>query len=97
MSKVLGSGDWFCGVMLLSPAQPAEGIWRLRHVKGDLFSGPEDEALAHCISKDCHMGAGIAVMFKKKFGGVAELKEQSELFCIMYYLLLCTACYGSLL
>lgn len=83
VSKVLDSGDWFCGVMQLSPGQPAEGIWSLHHVKGDLFSGPEDEALAHCISKDYHMGAGIAVMFKKKFGGVAELKEQSELFCIM--------------
>ncbi|XP_035596298.1 ADP-ribose glycohydrolase OARD1 isoform X1 [Oncorhynchus keta] len=65
-------------VRSIDKLKPAEGIWRLRHVKGDLFSGPEDEALAHCISKDCHMGAGIAVMFKKKFGGVAELKEQKK-------------------
>ena len=50
----------------------------MRHVSGDLFSCPEDEALAHCISEDCRMGAGIAVLFKKKFNGVEELKAQSE-------------------
>uniref|UniRef100_A0A3B5LPS2 O-acyl-ADP-ribose deacylase 1 n=1 Tax=Xiphophorus couchianus TaxID=32473 RepID=A0A3B5LPS2_9TELE len=38
------------------------------YVTGDLFSCPRDESLAHCISEDCRMGAGIAVMFKKKFG-----------------------------
>ncbi|XP_056130775.1 ADP-ribose glycohydrolase OARD1 [Lampris incognitus] len=58
--------------------QSAEGSWSLQHVSGDLFSCPEDEALAHCISEDCRMGAGIAVMFKKKFGGVEELKEQKK-------------------
>ena len=47
-------------------------------MSGDLFSTPEDESLAHCISEDCRMGAGIAVLFKKKFGGVDELKERSE-------------------
>uniref|UniRef100_A0A8C8JEI6 Macro domain-containing protein n=1 Tax=Oncorhynchus tshawytscha TaxID=74940 RepID=A0A8C8JEI6_ONCTS len=54
----------------------AEGGWRLRHVKGDLFSCREDEVLAHCISEDCRMGAGIAVKFKKQFSGVDELKKQ---------------------
>lgn len=45
---------------------------------GNLFSCPVDEALAHCISEDCRMGAGIAVIFKQKFGRVGELKEQSK-------------------
>ncbi|KAL5009665.1 hypothetical protein ScPMuIL_011970 [Solemya velum] len=45
---------------------------------GDLFECPETEALAHCISEDVRMGAGIAVIFKKKFGGVEELKEQGK-------------------
>uniref|UniRef100_A0A3B5QL36 O-acetyl-ADP-ribose deacetylase 1-like n=1 Tax=Xiphophorus maculatus TaxID=8083 RepID=A0A3B5QL36_XIPMA len=49
------------------------------YVTGDLFSCPRDESLAHCISEDCRMGAGIAVMFKKKFGRVSELKEQKKL------------------
>ncbi|XP_074537971.1 ADP-ribose glycohydrolase OARD1 [Halichoeres trimaculatus] len=57
----------------------AEDTWRLNYVTGDLFSCPEDEALAHCISEDCRMGAGIAVLFKKKFEGVKELKEQMKL------------------
>ncbi|NXK65048.1 OARD1 deacetylase, partial [Sylvietta virens] len=51
---------------------------RIRCVKGDLFSCPSTDALAHCISEDCRMGAGIAVLFKKKFGGVQELLDQKK-------------------
>ncbi|KGL79430.1 O-acetyl-ADP-ribose deacetylase 1, partial [Tinamus guttatus] len=51
---------------------------RIKNVKGDLFSCPQTDALAHCISEDCRMGAGIAVIFKKKFGGVQELLEQHK-------------------
>ncbi|KAM6333556.1 ADP-ribose glycohydrolase OARD1 isoform 2-T3 [Alca torda] len=51
---------------------------RIKCVKGDLFSCPQTDALAHCISEDCRMGAGIAVLFKKKFGGVQELLDQQK-------------------
>ncbi|XP_040975785.1 ADP-ribose glycohydrolase OARD1 isoform X2 [Aquila chrysaetos chrysaetos] len=51
---------------------------RIKCVKGDLFSCPQTDSLAHCISEDCRMGAGIAVLFKKKFGGVQELLDQRE-------------------
>ncbi|XP_064491622.1 inositol 1,4,5-trisphosphate receptor type 3 isoform X4 [Pseudopipra pipra] len=51
---------------------------QVREVKGDLFSCPPSDALAHCISEDCRMGAGIAVLFKKKFGGVQELLDQKK-------------------
>ncbi|XP_042656236.1 ADP-ribose glycohydrolase OARD1 isoform X2 [Tyto alba] len=51
---------------------------RIKCVKGDLFSCPPTDSLAHCISEDCRMGAGIAVLFKKKFGGVQELLDQRE-------------------
>ncbi|XP_034733451.1 ADP-ribose glycohydrolase OARD1 isoform X1 [Etheostoma cragini] len=57
----------------------AEDSGRLNYVTGNLFYCPKDEALAHCISEDCRMGAGIAVMFKKEFKGVEELKEQKKL------------------
>uniref|UniRef100_A0A8C2YG29 ADP-ribose glycohydrolase OARD1 n=1 Tax=Coturnix japonica TaxID=93934 RepID=A0A8C2YG29_COTJA len=50
----------------------------IKCVKGDLFSCPPTDALAHCISEDCRMGAGIAVLFKKKFGGVQELLDQQK-------------------
>lgn len=40
--------------------------------KRDLFTITEDYYLAHCISSDYVMGAGIAVPFDRKFG----LKEQ---------------------
>uniref|UniRef100_A0A8D2CXB5 O-acyl-ADP-ribose deacylase 1 n=1 Tax=Sciurus vulgaris TaxID=55149 RepID=A0A8D2CXB5_SCIVU len=53
---------------------------RITYVKGDLFACPKTDSLAHCISEDCRMGAGIAVLFKKKFGGVQELLNQRE-FC----------------
>ncbi|RVE70901.1 hypothetical protein OJAV_G00068310 [Oryzias javanicus] len=65
-------------VVLPSAGQSVDDRWRLAYVNGDLFSCPAEEALAHCISEDCRMGAGIAVMFKKKFAGVAELKDQKK-------------------
>ena len=43
---------------------------------GDLFSCDPESSLAHCVSADLHMGKGIAVLFKKKFGCVSELKRQ---------------------
>lgn len=36
-------------------------------VKKDLFTVDESWHLAHCISADAKMGAGIAVQFKKRF------------------------------
>ena len=45
-------------------------------VRGDLFSCPATASLAHCVSEDMAMGKGIATVFKKRFGGVRELKEQ---------------------
>lgn len=66
------------GETLPPPGQPAAHSRRVSYVTGNLFSCPEGDALAHCISEDCRMGAGIAVTFKQKFKGVQELKEQSE-------------------
>ncbi|KAJ8265897.1 hypothetical protein COCON_G00149960 [Conger conger] len=60
------------------PLPSASEGWSLHYMTGDLFSCPADEALAHCISEDCRMGAGIATIFKKKFAGVAELKAQQK-------------------
>ncbi|XP_035501371.1 ADP-ribose glycohydrolase OARD1 [Scophthalmus maximus] len=56
-----------------------DGSWSLSHVTGDLFSCGGDEALAHCISEDCRMGAGIALVFRQRFRGEEELKEQKKL------------------
>ncbi|CAJ0930336.1 unnamed protein product, partial [Mesorhabditis belari] len=55
---------------------------RIKMKRGDLFNFfDRDEykkfSIAHCISRDCAMGKGIAVEFKKRFGGVAELKKQA--------------------
>lgn len=69
--------DWVCGLPHLLQVPCSTG-WRLLHVRGDLFTCPSTDALAHCISEDCRMGAGIAVLFKKKFHGVEELQAQSE-------------------
>ncbi|XP_061469205.1 ADP-ribose glycohydrolase OARD1-like [Rhineura floridana] len=51
---------------------------RIRYIQGDLFTCPGTDSLAHCISEDCHMSAGIAAIFKKKFGGVQELLNQKK-------------------
>lgn len=45
-------------------------------VHGDLFGCPEGASLGHCVARDFHMGAGIAVAFRKQFGRVQELHEQ---------------------
>ncbi|KAF3697137.1 O-acetyl-ADP-ribose deacetylase 1 [Channa argus] len=58
--------------------KPSDNGWRLNYVTGDLFSCPADEALAHCISEDCRMRAGIAVTFRQKFKGVKQLNEQKK-------------------
>ncbi|WP_243644230.1 hypothetical protein [Paenibacillus pinisoli] len=36
-------------------------------IKKDLFSMADEYFLAHCISSDAKMGAGIAVEFRKRF------------------------------
>ena len=40
----------------------------LKEINGDLFDMPNDYALAHCISADFALGAGIAKEFNKRFG-----------------------------
>ena len=45
---------------------------KINEIAGDLFTAPEDNYLAHCISQDYKMGAGIAVEFNHKF----ELKHK---------------------
>ncbi|XP_041051434.1 ADP-ribose glycohydrolase OARD1-like isoform X1 [Carcharodon carcharias] len=52
--------------------------FRIRYVTGDLFTCPAQDALAHCISEDCRMGAGIAVSFRRRFQSVQELLNQKK-------------------
>lgn len=42
-------------------------VMNYREIKADLFTMPEDHALAHCISSDFALGAGIAKLFEKKY------------------------------
>lgn len=45
-----------------------------KEIKQDLFLVPEAYFLAHCISADAMMGAGIAVQFRKRFD-LTQLQE----------------------
>ena len=54
----------------------------ITEVQGDLFSSAD--SLVHCVSRDLHMGRGIATEFKKQFGGVDELRQQSM--NVLFYL-----------
>merc|ERR1719433_1077601 len=45
-------------------------------IKGDLFTSPQSASLCHCVARDLGMGKGIAVMFKRTFGGLGELRKQ---------------------
>ena len=52
--------------------------FKFEEKNGDLFDCPETDSLVHCVSADLRMGKGIAVIFKKKFGGVEELRLQGK-------------------
>lgn len=52
--------------------------FKICYMTGDLFECPAQESLAHCISADCRMGKGIAVLFKKRFGSVPALLDQKK-------------------
>lgn len=47
-------------------------------IKGDLFKVSGDYVLAHCISSDAKMGAGIAVQFKKRFKLIDTIQKANE-------------------
>lgn len=47
----------------------------IREEKRDLFSVDQKYALAHCISSDYALGAGIAVEFNKRFNMRKRLEE----------------------
>ncbi|WP_374017832.1 hypothetical protein ABU162_27660 [Paenibacillus thiaminolyticus] len=49
----------------------------LTEIKKDLFMMDDAYCLAHCISSDAKMGAGIAVEFKKRFK-LASLQEMAK-------------------
>ena len=46
-----------------------------REIKGDLFNAPIDFYLAHCISADYKLGAGIAVQFDKRYNMRSKLNK----------------------
>ncbi|MFX1251811.1 MAG: macro domain-containing protein [Promethearchaeota archaeon] len=49
-----------------------------REIQQDLFAVGTEYHLAHCISSDCNMGAGIAVLFKNKFNIKAPLLQMDS-------------------
>ncbi|XP_071051840.1 uncharacterized protein [Onthophagus taurus] len=51
--------------------------WDILEDKGNLFDAPRDYSLAHCVSEDLKMGAGIAAEVKEKFMGIKELNKQN--------------------
>ncbi|KAK3927820.1 ADP-ribose glycohydrolase OARD1 [Frankliniella fusca] len=51
---------------------------KVQQVLCDLFSAPDDHALAHCVGADLRMGKGIAVDFRVTYGNVDFLKAQGK-------------------
>ena len=48
----------------------------LIEINGDLFTSKTN--LAHCVSSDFVMGAGIAKIFKEKYGSAQKLRSQNK-------------------
>ena len=57
----------------LQTIKRSDGSIILQEVFGDLFMAPDTYSLVNCVGADFHMGKGIDVQFKKRFGGVGEL------------------------
>ncbi len=73
--KVQGSNFWYhISHCLKINTNKSEVI---THEAKNLFESPEEEVLCHCISKDCALGAGIALEFRNRYG-VEELVEQQK-------------------
>lgn len=51
-----------------------------KEIKADLFSMPEEYVLAHCISSDFALGAGIAKLFEKKFNVKEKLNAELPMY-----------------
>lgn len=89
---VVSKTTFFCTIILYPPRAGDEkshsalatasselpDLLKFSEVKGDLFSCPPTSSLAHCVSEDMAMGKGVAVLFKKEFGGVGELRAQGK-------------------
>jgi len=43
--------------------------------KGDIFETDQSMALAHCVSSDLKMAKGIALEFRRRFGGLNQLSR----------------------
>lgn len=46
----------------------------MNYIRDNLFTSTDN--LCHCVSADLYMGAGIAKIFKEKFGNVENLRNQ---------------------
>ena len=53
----------------------------IEYIRGDLFQDTQSQALAHCVSADLAMGAGIALEFRRRFGQIVKLKNQEKTKC----------------
>ena len=94
--KAAASGESSKGKRLKLKKIPTEGSatakvpnFKLQEKSGDLFSCPSTDSLAHCISADVKMGAGIAVQFRKRFGNINSIQRQSMnifKFCQCFFL-----------
>ncbi|XP_078276718.1 ADP-ribose glycohydrolase OARD1 isoform X2 [Rhinoraja longicauda] len=72
------ASGWMHKTMKCMEKPPGGNGFKICYRTGDLFECPAEESLAHCISEDCRMGKGIAVLFKKQFGSVTTLQDQKK-------------------
>lgn len=50
----------------------------VKEIEGNLFNTDTDIVLAHCVSADFNMSRGIALTIRRKFGHVAQLRQQKK-------------------
>ena len=53
---------------------------RIRYVRQDLFTAPQNVSLAHCVAADLGMRGGIAVDFRERFGDKDHLRMNANFY-----------------
>jgi len=59
----------------LNDVDECKAKFKITERVGDLFCSTASSSLAHCISKDCRLGKGIAKIFREKFGRIKEIEN----------------------
>ena len=78
VEAIPGSENRFADYLSRLPSSAPVSSCNMVEINGDVFDCDSEDAMAHCVSSDFVMGAGIAQRFKDTFKQVDTLIEQGK-------------------